>query len=197
MIISIGEWVLRESCRIACYWQSLGFNDFKIAVNVSVRQLHEKHFVDKVKCALEDTGLPAHSLIIELTENMIMDNAEANTLKLQRLKNLGVQISVDDFGTGYSSLSYLQRFPLDQLKIDRSFIMEIDSSTTQVPIVKAVISLAHDLGLNVVAEGVETPLQLEHIKHLGCEEYQGYLCSKPLLGDEMLLALRQQNRRCA
>lgn len=197
MIVSIGEWVLRESCRQAKQWQDLGYHDFKIAVNVSIRQLHESDFLDTVECALKDTQLPPESLIIELTENMIMENAETNIVKLQGLKALGIKLSIDDFGTGYSSLSYLQRFPLDQLKIDQSFIREIRSEKSPMPIVKAVISLAHDLGLNVVAEGVETPTQLFHIRALKCEEFQGYLYSKPVLASDFLVLLQEEVRRRA
>ncbi len=196
MIVSIGEWVLRESCFQAQQWQVAGFPEFKIAVNVSIRQLHEPDFITTVKSALADSGLPPSSLIIELTENMIMENAESNVVKLQALQGIGIKISIDDFGTGYSSLGYLQRFPLHQLKVDRSFISEIKSAFDKTPIVKAVISLAHDLGLSVVAEGVETHHQLAHIKALKCEEYQGYLCSKPVIADEFaqLLATNLERR---
>ena len=197
MIVSIGEWVLRESCRAAQEWRDIGYNDFKIAVNVSIRQLHELDFIAIVQKALDDSGLPAESLIVELTENMIMENAETNIVKLQQLKNLGVKIAIDDFGTGYSSLSYLQRFPLDQLKIDRSFIKEIQGVSDRMPIVKAVISLAHDLGLDVVAEGIETHHQLAHIKALRCEEYQGYYCSKPVTDSDFLQLLQEQARKSA
>lgn len=197
MIVSIGEWVMRESCRQTKEWQDRGHENFKIAVNVSIRQLHEPDFLDTVRCALEDSGLPPESLIIELTENMIMENAEANILTLQNLKNLGVKISIDDFGTGYSSLSYLQRFPLDQLKIDQSFIREIRSHKEPIPIIKAVISLAHDLGMTVVAEGIETPEQLFHIQSLNCEEYQGYLCSKPIPAPEFLKLIEPDELKSA
>ncbi len=197
MIVSIGEWVLRESCRAAQEWRELGHDEFKIAVNVSIRQLHELNFMEIVSKALEDSALPPEHLIIELTENMIMENAATNIVKLQQLKKLGVKISIDDFGTGYSSLSYLQRFPLDQLKIDRSFIKEIVNAEDKTPIVKAVISLAHDLGLTVVAEGIETHHQLEHIRALRCEEYQGYLCSKPVPDNEFLQLLLEQKRKAA
>ncbi len=197
MIVSIGEWVMRESCRQAKEWQDRGHENFKIAVNVSIRQLHEPDFLDTVSCALEDSGLPPESLIIELTENMIMENAEANILTLQNLKSLGVKISIDDFGTGYSSLSYLQRFPLDQLKIDQSFIREIRSHKEPIPIIKAVISLAHDLGMTVVAEGIETPEQLFHIQSLNCEEYQGYLCSKPIPAPEFLKLIEPDELKSA
>jgi diguanylate cyclase (GGDEF)-like protein len=189
MIVSIGEWVMRESCRQAKVWQDAGHDDFQIAVNVSIRQLNEPDFLDIVQCSLNESGLRPASLIVEITENMMMENAEGNTMMLQGLKNLGVKISIDDFGTGYSSLSYLQRFPLDQLKVDQSFIREIRSQKEPVPIVKAVISLAHDLGLTVVAEGVETIEQLHHIRELKCEEYQGYLCSKPIPAPDFQLLL--------
>jgi len=197
MIVSIGEWVLRESCRVAQEWRELGYASFKMAVNVSIRQLHELDFISIVQKALDDSGLPADALIVELTENMIMENAETNIVKLQQLKKLGVKISIDDFGTGYSSLSYLQRFPLDQLKIDRSFIKEIQGVQDRMPIVKAVISLAHDLGLSVVAEGIETHHQLAHIKSLRCEEYQGYFCSKPVPENEFVQLLQDQVRDSA
>lgn len=197
LIVSIGEWVLRESCRQAKCWQDLGYRDFRIAVNVSIRQLHESDFIRKVESALTESGLPAESLMLELTENMIMEHAESNVTKLQALKALGVGISIDDFGTGYSSLSYLQRFPLDQLKIDRSFIMEIKSASSPTPIVKAVISLAHDLGLYVVAEGVETIEQLSHIEALNCDEYQGFLCGKPMIAEEFLVQLNADTRKLA
>lgn len=196
-IVAIGEWVLRESCLQAKHWQDQGFPDFKIAVNVSIRQLHEPDFLQTVRSALENSHLPPNTLIIELTENMIMENAEENIIKLRNLKELGIQLSIDDFGTGYSSLSYLQRFPLDQLKIDQSFIKEILSETTPMPIVKAVISLAHDLGLKVVAEGVETLAQLQYIRALKCEEYQGYLCSKPVTAPEFFLQLQADGRKQA
>jgi diguanylate cyclase (GGDEF)-like protein len=197
MIVQIGEWVMRESCRQAKEWQDAGYTDFKIAVNVSIRQLHEPDFLDVVRCALDDSGLPAASLIVEITENMIMENAEGNAMTLQELRNLGVKISIDDFGTGYSSLSYLQRFPVDQLKIDQSFIREIRSRQESIPIVKAVISLAHDLGLTVVAEGIETFDQLYHIRALNCEEFQGYLCSKPVPAPDFYILLQAHKMKQA
>ena len=196
MIVPIGEWVLRESCRQAVVWRALGHEAFRIAVNVSIRQLHEPDFPDVVARVLADSGLDPAALVVELTENMIMDRAEANLDKLARLKDLGLSLSIDDFGTGYSSLGYLQRFPIDQLKIDRSFVMEIRSALEPAPIVKAVISLAHDLGLSVVAEGVETHHQLARLKALKCEEYQGYLFSRPVPAEdfEALLEGRELER---
>jgi len=197
MIVSIGAWVLRESCRQTREWHDLGYTDLRIAVNVSIRQLREPDFIDTVASALDESGLPPAALIIELTENMIMENAESNVVKLAQIKALGAKLSIDDFGTGYSSLSYLQRFPLDQLKIDRSFIAEIDGPESHTPIVKAVVSLAHDLGLSVVAEGVETHQQLAHVRAYGCEEFQGYLCSRPIHPGEFVALLAEEYRKRA
>lgn len=197
LIVSIGAWVLQESCRQTKAWHDLGRTNLRIAVNVSVRQLHESDFIDTVREAITTSGIKPDSLIIELTENMIMEDAESSVIKLQQLKALGVKLSIDDFGTGYSSLSYLQRFPLDQLKIDRSFVSEITGPGSHAPIVKAVISLAHDLGLSVVAEGIETHHQLAHIRAYGCEEYQGYYCSEPVSPEAYLALVAAQDEKAA
>ena len=165
--------------------------DFKLAVNVSIRQIHDSRMDLTVKKILEKTGFPASSLTLELTENMVMENAESNIELLHNLKALGVRLSIDDFGTGYSSLSYLQRLPLDELKIDRSFIEEVQSEENRSPIVRAMVSMAHDLGMTVVAEGIETDIQLNHMKLLQCELYQGYLCSKPIVAKAFTELLAQ------
>ncbi len=181
MIVPIGAWILEQACHAAAHWrQQFGF-EFLLAVNVSIRQLIDSDMEATVKSVLKQTGLPAECLTLELTENMVMENAEANIERLHGLKNIGLKISIDDFGTGYSSLSYLQRFPLDELKVDRSFINELEDETSEAPIVRAMVSLAHDLGMRVVAEGIETQVQLDYIKDLDCELYQGYLCSKPVV----------------
>ncbi|MGQ7847813.1 GGDEF/EAL domain-containing response regulator [Granulosicoccus sp. 3-233] len=197
MIVAIGHWVLEAACLQAAIFRRECNPAFKIAVNVSIRQLYEAGFHQSVDEILKRTGLPPEALIIELTENMIMDDVEANIGKLSRLRDLGVRISVDDFGTGYSSLSYLQRFPIDQLKIDRSFIMEIESADEKAPIVKAIVSLAHDLGLSVVAEGIEEQVQLDLVARLGCEEYQGYLKSRPVEAAEFMQLMLNDVRKCA
>ena len=197
MIVAIGHWVLEEACRQAVIFRQECNPDFKIAVNVSIRQLYEAGFHESVKTTLKRTGLPSKALIIELTENMIMDDVEGNIGKLSLLRDLGVEISVDDFGTGYSSLSYLLRFPIDQLKIDRSFIMDIASADEKAPIVKAIVSLAHDLELTVVAEGIEEQVQLDHIRRLGCEEYQGYLKSRPVSADVFQQLMLADMKKCA
>jgi len=154
--------------------------EFYMAVNVSIRQLSEPNFTQIVSQVLQDSGLKAKNLVVEITENLIMENAESNIVKLGQLREIGVKLSIDDFGTGYSALNYLQRFSMDQLKIDQSFIRPIKSADEKQPIVSALIMLAHEMGMQVVAEGVETPQQLELISKLNCDEYQGYLCSRPI-----------------
>ena len=170
-----------------------------MAVNMSIKQIHDSDMRETTKEALSESGLTANCLTLELTENMVMENAESNIELLRELKELGIKLSIDDFGTGYSSLSYLQRFPLDELKIDRSFIEEIDSENARAPIVRAMVSLAHDLEMSVVAEGIETDTQLQHMKGLECELYQGYLRSKPVVADafEELLDLDYPNTKAA
>jgi len=184
LIVPIGDFVLNEACRQTRIWRDAYCADFKVAVNVSIRQLYEDSFIDSIKSAITNHSLPPDALKIELTENMIMENAEYNVSKLVELKDIGVHLSIDDFGTGYSSLGYLQIFPVDELKIDKSFISPIDGPLDKAPIARAVLSLAHDLGMTVVAEGVENSHQLAFIKAHHCEEYQGFLCSSPLLAHE-------------
>lgn len=189
LILSIGHWVLDQACKQAVLFRESGFPDFRIAVNVSVAQLYDESFVSKVKAVLQITGLKSNALILEITENMIMRNAEIGIAKLAQLRELGIHISIDDFGTGYSSLSYLERFPIDQLKIDQFFIKQIKSEAECSPIVKAVVTLAQDLKLSVVAEGVETETQLNYIRGLSCEEYQGYYKSKPVKAEDFAALL--------
>lgn len=197
LIVSLGQWVLESACAEAASFVDLGYVQFKMAVNVSIRQFHDSQYIPSVEAILNKTGLQAQSLIIELTENMIMENADGNIDKLASLQKLGLQISVDDFGTGYSSLSYLQRFPIDQLKIDRSFVTEIDNSSSNYPIVKAVVSLAQDLQLSVVAEGVETLEQLDYLRKINCTEYQGYLMSRAVPAAELLELMVGEKSRIA
>lgn len=197
MIVNIGRWVLLTACVQTKKFRDQGYPDLKIAVNVSIRQLYETDFLQSVRSALHLSRLPPEALMIELTENMIMENVEETICKLASLRSIGVKISVDDFGTGYSSLSYLQRFPIDQLKIDRSFIMQIDSEQCRAPIVRAIVSLAHDLDLSVVAEGVEATVQKDYVTALGCEEYQGFLKSPPVSSSEFIDLLHNDMRKCA
>jgi diguanylate cyclase (GGDEF)-like protein len=176
----IGAWVIREACRQARTWQQDGVPPLRVSVNLSASQFRDSGLVDSIRRALEDAGLEARYLEVELTESAVMSDPEQSIAILEHLSAMGVLVSVDDFGTGYSSMSYLRRFPIDKLKIDRVFIDEIVSRPEDASIVRAIVSLAHSLRLKVVAEGVETPAQLDFLKTAGCDEYQGYHFSRPL-----------------
>ncbi|HEY6451174.1 MAG TPA: EAL domain-containing protein [Steroidobacteraceae bacterium] len=190
LIGPIGEWVLREACRQGRAWQQLGLSPIRIAVNVAASQFRAGDLVETVRRALSDAGLEARYLEIELTESAVMSDAEESIKTLKRLSDMGVLVSVDDFGTGYSSMSYLRRFPIDQLKIDRSFLSEMTAQSDDASIVGAIVSLAHNLRLKVVAEGVETLAQLDLLKTLGCDQYQGYQFSPPVPAAEFELLMR-------
>lgn len=177
LILPIGDWVIREACRQARLWQLQGLPFLRVAVNVSPLQFRQPNFVDGVRKALEANSLDAAYLEIELTEATLMTNADESVAMLEQLSRLGVVVAMDDFGTGYSSMSYLQRFPIDKLKIDISFIRNLNSNPNDVSIVGAIISLAHGLRLKVVAEGVETAAQLALLKGMGCDQYQGFFRS--------------------
>ncbi len=183
LIGDIGDWVLSEACRQISAWHANGLEGVQLAVNVSGRQLRSQDFVDRVREILDETGAPPHSLTLELTEGVMIEDAKENVDMLHALKDIGVKLSVDDFGTGYSSLSYLEQFPLDELKVDRSFVKKIDPSGNEAPIVSAIIAMAHSLHFHLVAEGVETEEQLNFLRRNGCESYQGFLFSKPLPAD--------------
>ena len=180
LIGAIGEWVIREACRQARAWQDGGVPPLRISVNLAASQFRDSSLVDSIRRALDDAGLQAQYLEVELTESAVMSDPEQSIAILEQLSTMGVLVSVDDFGTGYSSMSYLRRFPIDKLKIDRVFINEIVSSPEDASIVRAIVSLAHSLRLKVVAEGVETSAQLDFLKAAGCDEYQGYQFSHPL-----------------
>jgi diguanylate cyclase (GGDEF)-like protein/PAS domain S-box-containing protein len=182
MIIQIGEYVLREACRQMQRWQVVLPSDppLFISVNLSVKQFAQPDLIAQVAGILEETKLDPKHLKLEITESAVMDNVEAATELLTRLRALGLRISIDDFGTGYSSLSHLRRFPIDTLKIDRSFVNQMGEDDENAEIVRTIIGLAQNLGMDVVAEGVETPEQLATLKSLGCEYGQGYFFAKPL-----------------
>lgn len=180
LILEIGEWVLREACRTLRRWHDAGQTGLTMAVNVSVLQLLRGDFTEIVRQALADTGVPPHALELELTESVLMEDTRLSAHLLAQIKELGINISIDDFGTGYSSLSYLRRFALNTLKIDTSFISDLTTGAGDVAIVNAMISLGHQLGMKVVAEGVEQASQLEFLRSKGCAEAQGYLFSPPV-----------------
>ena len=191
LIVPIGMWVLREACFQLRTWQEQNphHQDLTISVNLSVKQFSQPNLIEQIDEILTETGLESKCLKLEITESAIMDNAESIADLLQQLRNRQIQLSIDDFGTGYSSLSYLHRFPVDTLKIDRSFINRIGDDGKNIEIIQAIATLAHHLGMNIVAEGVETKQQLDQLRAIRCEQAQGYLFSKPLKGkllDEML-----------
>ena len=179
-IVEIGRWVIEEACRQNVRWQRAGAPKLRVAVNISGVQFRQPDLLDTIGHALSSSGLDPECLEIEITESVIMQDPSQMIVVLERLSAMGVHVSIDDFGTGYSSLSYLKRFPLDKLKIDRSFIRDISSDTEDAAITRAIIGLAHNLKLKVVAEGVETREQLDFLRSLDCDEYQGYYKSKPL-----------------
>jgi diguanylate cyclase (GGDEF)-like protein len=181
LIIPIGEWVLREACGHARRWQDgrVESNEFMVRVNVSARQLGEANFVETVADALDESGLDPARLCLEVTESVLIEDPDASSETLAQLKTLGVKIAVDDFGTGYSSLEHLRKFPIDAVKIDRSFVRGLPHSSEDVAIVNAVIKLGHALNLSVVAEGVETTDQLGNLETAGCDTAQGFLFSRP------------------
>ncbi|MET3117263.1 diguanylate cyclase (GGDEF)-like protein/PAS domain S-box-containing protein [Undibacterium sp. GrIS 1.8] len=180
LIVPIGRWVLQEACSQLKKWQKEGLKLDSIAVNISAVEFRFHDFVEGVAAILKDTGLEARYLQLEITESVLMRDAECSTSILQELKKMGIQLAVDDFGTGYSSLSYLNRFPIDVLKIDRSFVQDIDNTKNNGFIVNAVIAMGNSLKQKVVAEGVEEQIQLNFLKENLCEEGQGYFFSRPL-----------------
>ncbi len=180
LIVPLGSWVLRAACAEARRWQDAGIGPVRVAVNLSAEQIRRQDVVATVRAALEDTGLPPALLELELTESLLVRDADHALRMMTELRSLGVQLALDDFGTGYSSLAYLQRFPFDTLKIDRGFVADLSDSGSSLRIVEAVVRLAHGLGLRVVAEGVETEAQMAILRRVGCDEIQGYLLSPPV-----------------
>jgi diguanylate cyclase (GGDEF)-like protein len=194
LIGDIGAWVMREACRQARAWQVAGLPPLRVAVNLSPSQFRQGDIVKMIGDALDLAGLEPRFLEVELTESTVMSDPEESIAILEKLSMMGVLVSVDDFGTGYSSMSYLRRFPIDKLKIDRGFISEIISRTEDASIVRAIISLAHSLKLKVVAEGVESTEQLEFLKTLGCDQYQGYHYSAALPVSEFEALVRSKRQ---
>ncbi|MDQ2819935.1 MAG: EAL domain-containing protein [Pseudomonadota bacterium] len=191
LIVQIGAWVMRTACAQNMAWQQAGLGNLRVAVNLSARQFGAADLVPHLEKVLAETGLAPASLEIELTESLFMSDITPAVETLHRIKALGVNLSIDDFGTGYSSLSYLSRFPIDVLKIDRSFVSDIGRHGSESPIVASIITLAHNLKLAVIAEGVETLEQLDYLRRMGCDEIQGYYFSRPLPADEFEQLLRR------
>jgi EAL domain-containing protein (putative c-di-GMP-specific phosphodiesterase class I) len=188
LIAPLGYWVMRTACRDAARWQAGG--PIRVSVNVSARQLGDPQFLERAMDILREEGLPAQQLEIELTETVLMENVEAGAHTLHRLSQLGIHLAIDDFGTGYSSLGYLRQLPVRRLKIDRSFIKDLPGQEHSRTIVTAIVALAHGLGLQITAEGVETPEQADYLVRQGCDVLQGYLFARPM-PDAQLQALLQ------
>lgn len=192
LIVPISDWVLNTACKQNKAWQNMGLQNILMAVNLSSQQFDSQNIDKLILDALKESGLEAHFLEVEMTEGVIMQKGETTKAILNEIKKVGVKIAIDDFGTGYSSLSYLPAFPIDTLKIDRSFIMEITDSSSNVAIIKAIIAMGHSMGLKIIAEGVETIEHLNLLKEYGCDEVQGYFFSKPVPAEELAALLKQK-----
>ncbi len=197
LIVPIGAWVLRAACERNHAWQKLGMPPLRVAVNLSARQFVHANLVSDVARVLDATRLAPASLELEITESMVMDNPERAIQTLRQLKSMGIALAIDDFGTGYSSLGYLKRFPIDNIKIDRSFIKDIPRSNDDAIITRTIIDMTHNLRLKVVAEGVETEAQLQFLREHGCDEMQGYYFSRPLAEDAFLALVQAQTNKAA
>jgi EAL domain-containing protein (putative c-di-GMP-specific phosphodiesterase class I) len=179
-INDIGRWVVRAACRQLARWKGTPYRNLRVAVNLSGLELDDDSLVDSIRDALHENGVAPSSLEVELTEEIFIQNIEHNLNQLSRLRKLGIHLAIDDFGVGYSSLAYLRDFPVDLLKIDRSFITHVTHRHDDAVITRAVINLAHNLGIQVVAEGVETEGQLNFLRHNSCNLVQGFLISRPI-----------------
>ena len=194
LIVPLGEWVLRTACAQAKAWQDAGLSPLRMAVNLSARQFQQRDLAEKVRQILQETGLDPHCLQLEITEGVAIQDVDFAIMMLRHLKEMGVQIAIDDFGTGYSSLSYLRRLPIDVVKIDQSFVRDLTTNPKDAEIAATVISMAHNLDLGVVAEGVETEEQLAFLKQRDCDEMQGYLFSRPVSAEALQEILVQDDR---
>jgi EAL domain-containing protein (putative c-di-GMP-specific phosphodiesterase class I) len=190
LIVPIGKWVLRTACARNKSWQEQGLPPLRIAVNLSARQFTHENLLQDVLKVLNETGLDATFLELEITESMVMHDPEHAIELMNKLRAIGISLSIDDFGTGYSSLSYLKRFPIDSVKIDRSFIKDLPLDGDDAAITQAIIAMAHGLKLKVIAEGTETGEQLSFLRAHGCDEMQGYCFSKPLPEDDFFLLVQ-------
>jgi len=186
LIVPIGLWTLREVCERGKAWQSLDLPRFPIAVNLSATQFRQQDLVPQLAAILKSTGFDPKYLELEITESVVMQDPDKVVMKLEALRRMGIRLAIDDFGTGYSSLGYLKRFPINNLKVDRSFVRDLAHSSDDVAITRAVIAMAHSLGMNVIAEGVELKEQFDVLREEGCDEFQGWLC-RPALAEEDLL----------
>ncbi len=186
LILPIGDWVLKNACLKLKEWENAGFDSLRIAVNLSAQQFLQKNMVEKIKEVIKETSINPECLELEITEGVVIHDVDSAISVLKQLRDIGVQISIDDFGTGYSSLNYLKELPVNTLKIDRSFIFDIDSNPSSKALTAAITTMAHDLKLNVVAEGVETYKQLSYVKKSSCDVIQGFYFSRPLQSNRVI-----------
>jgi EAL domain-containing protein (putative c-di-GMP-specific phosphodiesterase class I) len=195
LIMQLGEWVLRKACRQLRDWLIRGFAPMRMSINVSAVQFHQKDFLAVLKSVLTDTGVDPQYIELELTESVLMQNVEAVEATLAEIRALGVSLAIDDFGTGYSSLNYLRRFPINRLKIDQSFVRDIELTPTNESITKAIIALAESLSLEIVAEGIEKTTEKSMLENLGCTEGQGYFFAKPLSAGDITHWMEAHDQR--
>ena len=192
LIVPLGDWVMAEACRQIEVWRAQGLDPVTVAVNLSAAQMRQEDLVGRIRRLLDETGTPPHLLEVELTESTVMEDAEAAVRILNAIHSFGLPLAIDDFGTGYSSLSYLKRFPVDRLKIDQSFVRNLATDPNDAEIARAIISLGHSLGLEVVSEGVETEAQLDYLRAEGCDVLQGFLFSRPVPAEAMAVLLSER-----
>ena len=191
LIVPLGDWVLHRAVRELARWREEGFNNVRLAINFSAVQMAQPDFVDQVVAALEGVGVPGACLEVEITENVLMNDLDVVAGKLNTLVTHGISIAIDDFGTGYSSLSYLRTLPIQRIKIDRSFVRDIEGEGSESSIVDAIVAMAGGLGMGVVAEGVETDRQRDYLSSIGCNELQGFLFSKAVASEAVTRLLEQ------
>nr|WP_242040621.1 bifunctional diguanylate cyclase/phosphodiesterase [Coleofasciculus sp. FACHB-1120] len=194
-IVQIGEWVLQTACAQTRAWQLAGFPPIRISVNLSARQFEQPNLVEVVSQTLQETGLEASYLELEVTESLLMGDVQRSVNTLEQLRDLGILLALDDFGTGYSSLNYLKRFPVTMLKIDRSFVQDVTSNPDSAAVTDAIIALAKSLRLNITAEGIETQEQLDYLQRRGCEEGQGFYFSRPVPADAIAQMLQETSQQ--
>jgi len=195
LILPIGDWVLRQACLQVKEWEKVGFHSLRVAVNLSAQQFLQRNMVEKIKEVIKETSIRPQNLELEITERVVIHDIDSALSVLKQLKDIGVHISIDDFGTGYSSLNYLKRLPIHTLKIDRSFIFDIDTNPSSKALTSAITSMAHDLNLNVIAEGVETYDQLSYVKKSACDAIQGFYFSKPLQANAVIEFLLNNKKK--
>ena len=194
MILPVGAWVIRAACKQLAEWDRMGLPKLRLAVNMSARQFRHQHLVSLVADTLRENYIDPERLEIELTESLLMEDNEVNRNVMEGFTRMGVRLAIDDFGTGHSSLSYIKRFNIDTLKIDRSFVQSLPDNDEDVAIATAVIALGRSMRMKVVAEGVETQPQADLLRHLGCDEMQGYLLGRPMPAPELVTWLKNHLR---